>query len=207
MVQSKINLNKSNYLNGVFRYPLVVFLFKNYLVSSNNSIKLLSDKSLVIQVNLNKIKQVLIFLKNSWFLKFNLLMDLWAVDWPSRFDRFEINYNLLSLKFARRLYIRVFSNEWSGVYSVMSVFSSANWLEREVWDMYGILFFGHNDLRRILTDYGFVGHPLRKEFPLSGYVEHRYDDTVRRVVSEGLNLIQELRLFFFAAPWRKLSNI
>lgn len=131
-------------------------------------------------------------------------MDVWGVDFPSRTKRFEVNYCLLSYKRDERVYLRVFTSELNAIPSLSHLFSSANWLEREVWDMFGVPFSGHPDLRRILTDYGFQGHPLRKDFPVSGYCEVRYDDTSRQVVFEGVKLIQEMRLFFFSNPWKSL---
>ena len=117
--------------------------------------------------------------------------------------RFEIVYNLLSLRFNSRVRVKTYTDELTPIESVNDIFKAANWNEREVWDMYGVYFTNHPDLRRILTDYGFEGHPLRKDFPLSGYVECRYDDEVRRVVQEPVELAQEFRKFDLAAPWEQ----
>lgn len=124
-------------------------------------------------------------------------MDIFGDDYITRTERFEITYCLLSPKRDERVYLRVFVSELTLLPSLSNLYSSANWLEREVFDMYGVIFTGHSDLRRILTDYGFLGYPLRKDFPLTGFFEIRYDDTARRIVSEGVKLTQELRLFFF----------
>lgn len=127
-------------------------------------------------------------------------MDIWGSDYPYRAQRFEVNFMLLNLSLPYRLIIRVTTNEYLPISTVSNVFSSAGWLEREVWDMYGVYFSGHKDLRRILTDYGFSGYPLRKDFPLTGYNEVRYDDTKKQVVLEPLEISQELRLFNFKSP-------
>jgi len=143
-------------------------------------------------------------LKSSAELKFTSLMDIWGLDFPEKKERFQINYLFLSLKLGVRLILRTSVKEFEGVSSLSSVFNSSGWLEREVWDMYGVVFFENNDLRRILTDYGFDGHPLRKDFPLSGFMEVRYDDLEKRVVYEPLETSQEYRIFNFKSPWEKL---
>jgi len=132
-----------------------------------------------------------------------VLTAITGTDYPERIDRFEVSYELLSLKFNNRLRVKTSINEVGSLESITKVYNSANWWEREVWDMFGIFFSNHPDLRRILTDYGFEGYPLRKDFPLSGYVEVRYDDTVKRVVCEPLELAQEFRSFNFESPWSK----
>ncbi|MBM3569166.1 MAG: NADH-quinone oxidoreductase subunit C [Alphaproteobacteria bacterium] len=132
---------------------------------------------------------------------FKCLMDVCGVDRPSRARRFDVVYNLLSLKHNLRIRLKLETAEDTPVPSAVGVFSSAGWFEREAWDMYGILFAGHPDLRRILTDYGFEGHPLRKDFPMTGHVEVRYDDAQKRVVQEPVKLTQEYRRFDFLSPW------
>jgi NADH-quinone oxidoreductase subunit C len=159
-------------------------------------------KTVILTVRNTHLLSLVSFLKNSMFFNLLALTDLWATDFPARRNRFELTYSLLSNKKNMRVYIKTFVNEWEVVPSVTQLFESAAWLEREVWDMFGVAFSGHTDLRRILTDYGFFGFPLRKDFPLTGFSELRYDDTTRRVASEHLNLIQELRLFFFGTPWK-----
>jgi len=146
------------------------------------------------------------FLKNHTGTRCKALMDVTAIDVPTREKRFEVAYQLLSVEHNSRMRVKtlVGGHEGdSGVPSLAGIFSSANWLEREVWDMYGIYFEGHPDLRRILTDYGFQGHPLRKDFPLSGFVECRYDPSKKRVVTEPLELTQEFRQFEFLSPWKE----
>jgi NADH-quinone oxidoreductase subunit C len=133
--------------------------------------------------------------------RFEVLLDICGVDYPARPERFEVVYHLLSPRKNLRLRLKVATDERSAVPSVVEVFPAANWYEREAYDMYGIMFSGHPDLRRILTDYGFEGYPLRKDFPLTGYVEVRYDDEQKRVVYEPVRLNQEFRDFDFLSPW------
>ena len=128
-------------------------------------------------------------------------IDLTAVDWPDREKRFEVVYHLLSPKRNQRVRVKVETDEVTPVPSVVPVFRGAEWFEREAYDLYGVLFSGHPDLRRILTDYGFEGHPLRKDFPLTGFVEVRWDDELKRVVYDRVRLAQEFRDFDFLSPW------
>jgi NADH-quinone oxidoreductase subunit C len=137
---------------------------------------------------------------------FTQLIDLTAVDYPERKNRFDVVYQMLSMSNNMRLRIVATVSEGQTVPSVTGVFMAANWAEREVWDMFGIFFSGHPDLRRLLTDYGFEGHPLRKDFPLTGRVEVRYDDTQRRVINEPVHLVQEFRDFDFLSPWEGMHN-
>lgn len=152
------------------------------------------------------IRPTLTFLKDHHNAQYTILVDITAIDVPSREYRFEMIYLLLSLRFNSRIRVKSYTDELTPVDSVVSIFKSANWYEREVWDMYGIYFRDHPDLRRILTDYGFEGHPLRKDFPLTGFVEVRYDDEVKRVVAEPVELAQEFRRFELSAPWEQFSN-
>lgn len=133
--------------------------------------------------------------------RFEVLMDICGVDWPARENRFDVVYHLLSPRLNQRIRVKLQANEADPVPSAVDVFAAANWFEREAYDMYGILFSGHPDLRRLLTDYGFQGHPLRKDFPLTGHVEVRYDDEAKRVVYEPVRLVQEFRSFDFESPW------
>ncbi len=136
-----------------------------------------------------------------------MLVDVAGADYPDRPERFEVVYNLLSLSKNRRLMVKVTTAEEIPVPSAVSVFSSANWYEREVWDMYGVYFDGHPDLRRILTDYGFDGHPQRKDFPLTGYVELRYDEERKRVVYSPVELTQDFRRFENLSPWEAMTTM
>lgn len=156
---------------------------------------------LTIHVVRNSIPQVLKFLRDDSMCRFEVLIDICGVDWPARENRFDVVYHLLSPRTNQRIRVKLETNETTPVPSVIDIFAAADWYEREAYDMYGILFSGHPDLRRLLTDYGFQGHPLRKDFPLTGYVEVRYDDTRKRVVYEPVKLTQEFRDFDFESPW------
>ena len=141
------------------------------------------------------------FLKTDPNCKFSTMLDITAVDYPERPQRFDVVYHLLSMYQNHRIRLKVAVREDEMVPSITAVHPSANWFEREVFDMFGILFSGHPDLRRILTDYGFRGHPLRKDFPTTGYTEVRYDEVLKRVVYEPVKLVQEYRQFDFMSPW------
>lgn len=149
---------------------------------------------------------VLQFLKDNHQAQFANLVDIAGMDIPSRQYRFEVIYNILSLRYNSRIRVKTYTDELTPIDSCCEVFKAANWYEREVWDMYGVFFANHPDLRRILTDYGFEGHPQRRDFPLTGYVELRYDDEKKRVVCEPLELAQEFRKFDLSAPWEQFPN-
>ncbi len=157
--------------------------------------------TLVIETEPENIARVLYFLRDNTKCLFKQLIDLFGIDYPERERRFEVVYNLLSLKYNRRLRVKVNLAEDEVLPSVSEVYSAAGWFEREVFDMYGVRFANHPDLRRILTDYGFEGHPQRKDFPLTGYVELRYDEEKKAVVYEPVKLDQEFRNFDFLSPW------
>jgi NADH-quinone oxidoreductase subunit C len=156
---------------------------------------------LTLFVASDQIARVLTELRDDSECLFEVLIDICGVDYPERQKRFEVVYHLLSPRKNQRIRVKCETNEDTSVPSVVGVFPAANWFEREAYDMYGILFSGHPDLRRILTDYGFQGYPLRKDFPLTGYVEVRYDDAQKRVVYEPVKLTQEFRSFDFMSPW------
>ena len=160
----------------------------------------------VIYVYPEHLLSFLYFLRDHMNMQYKVLVDVTAIDYPTRASRFEVVYNLLSVEYNSRLRIKTCVDELTPVNSSTSVFSSAGWWEREVWDMFGVFFTGHPDLRRILTDYGFEGHPLRKDFPLTGYTEVRYDDSEKRVITESLELTQEFRYFDFSSPWEQLEK-
>ncbi|NNU81830.1 NADH-quinone oxidoreductase subunit C [Halovulum dunhuangense] len=147
------------------------------------------------------------FLKSDGACQFTTLIDITAVDYPERDKRFDVVYHFLSMTQNQRIRVKVAVREDEIVPSITAIHPSANWFEREVFDMYGILFSGHPDLRRILTDYGFRGHPLRKDFPTTGYVEVRYDEVEKRVVYEPVQLVQEYRQFDFMSPWEGADYI
>ncbi|MEC7982841.1 MAG: NADH-quinone oxidoreductase subunit C [Pseudomonadota bacterium] len=161
---------------------------------------------IVIKVPVATVADTLASLRDDNYAAFNQLSDLTAVDYPERPDRFEMVYQLLSMKNNMRMRVLAAVGEGQAVPSMTSVYSAANWAEREAWDMFGIYYAGHPDLRRLLTDYGFEGHPLRKDFPLTGHVEVRYDDTQRRVVNEPVSLVQEFRDFDFLSPWEGMQG-
>ena len=162
---------------------------------------------LCIRVERQLLPRVLSFLRDDPQCRFNVLCDICGVDYPDRPLRFEVVYNLLSLSHNRRIRVKVDTDEEHPVPSAVGLFSSAGWWEREAWDLFGIYFAGNPDLRRILTDYGFDGHPLRKDFPLTGYVEMRYDERQKRVVYEPVRLPQEFRSFDFLSPWEGMDKL
>ncbi len=162
---------------------------------------------LMVRARRELIVKVLTFLRDDVNCRFQQLMDVCGVDYPEREKRFEVVYNLLSLTHNMRVRVKVETDEETPVPSVSGVFSSATWWEREAWDLFGIYFSEHPDLRRIMTDYGFDGHPLRKDFPLTGYVEVRYDDEQKRVVYEPVKLTQEFRTFDFLSPWEGVQGV
>jgi len=158
-----------------------------------------------LRVNPADVPQVLTLLRGDRQAAFTQLIDLTAVDYPERESRFDVVYLLLSMDNNMRMRLVAAAAAGQAVPSVTGLFMAANWAEREVWDMFGIFFAGHPDLRRLLTDYGFEGHPLRKDFPLTGHVEVRYDDNQRRVVNEPVHLVQEFRDFDFLSPWEGMQ--
>ena len=156
---------------------------------------------LMLTVRREDIVKVLTFLRDDSACDFKILLDVCGVDFPDRPERFEVVYNLLSVRQNHRVRVKINTDEDTTVPTVSDVFAAANWFEREVWDMYGVFFSDHPDLRRLLTDYGFEGHPLRKDFPMTGYVEVRYDEEQKRVIYEPVKLTQEFRSFDFLSPW------
>jgi NADH/F420H2 dehydrogenase subunit C len=161
---------------------------------------------LVVSIPSTYVLPFFTFLRDHTGTQFKMLMDITAVDYPTKAERFEVVYNLLSVHYNTRLRVKTYVSECTPVDSLVPVYNSASWWERETWDMFGIFFANHPDLRRILTDYGFEGHPLRKDFPLSGYVEVRYDDSEKRVVTERVELTQDFRYFDFASPWELIER-
>lgn len=151
--------------------------------------------------------ETLTILRDDSNCRFEVLIDICGVDYPSREERFDVVYHLLSPRLNQRIRLKIRTDEDTPVASAIPVFPAANWFEREAYDMFGILFSDHPDLRRLLTDYGFKGHPLRKDFPLTGYVEVRYDDEKKRVVYEPVKMTQEFRQFDFESPWEGTSYL
>jgi NADH dehydrogenase (ubiquinone) Fe-S protein 3 len=176
-------------------YSLVRILPK-YIISV-----VFANGELTLNVNYKNISKVLFFIKNHTNSQYKILMDISAMDFTNKAFRFELVYNLLSIKFNSRVKLKTCVNETDVVETASGLYFSAGWSEREVWDMFGIFFSGHLDLRRILTDYGFEGHPLRKDFPLSGFVSVRYDELHKVVTCESLEHSQEFRFFDLETPW------
>ena len=162
---------------------------------------------LTVLIHRDRVERVLRALKDDPQCRFTTLIDICGVDWPAREDRFDVVYHLLSMHKNHRIRIKTMTDEDTPIPSVVEVFPAANWFEREAFDMYGIVFEDHPDLRRILTDYGFHGYPLRKDFPLTGFVECRYDEEQKRVVYEPVELVQEYRDFDFMSPWEGAKYI
>ncbi|MCQ0092616.1 NADH-quinone oxidoreductase subunit C [Roseovarius sp. M141] len=166
-----------------------------------------ANGELTVDVALSSIRGLVEFLKTDSTCRFSTLVDITAVDYPERAKRFDVVYHFLSMYQNQRIRLRVAARADDMVPSITEIHRSANWFEREVFDMFGLLFSGHPDLRRILTDYGFRGHPLRKDFPTSGYTEVRYDEAQKRVVYEPVSLVQEYRQFDFMSPWEGAEYI
>jgi len=187
-----------------------LLLLKDYLAHAQNEHVIsatITNGELVIIVNLAQIVLLMEFLKQESKCQFTTLIDITAIDYPGRADRFDVVYHLLSMPLNFRLRLKATIEDGEAVPSISSVFPCANWFEREVFDMYGIVFSGHPDLRRLLTDYGFSGHPLRKDFPLTGYSEVKYDEVQKKVVYEPVELVQEFRNFDFISPWEGIGDI
>lgn len=190
MKERLIDLNFSNYINILFKLFSLKYAF-NYK-NHTNYIKIYT-----ININYNMILNF----KDLMVFKYVTLSDLTAVNYPDFFKSLELNYFFLSYKLSSKYNLKHFLNKEDLILSLMDIYANANWLEREVWDLYGIKFIYHLDLRRILTDYGFVGHPLLKLFPLTGFSELRYDDVLEKIIKEELELTQSYRYFIFYNPW------
>ena len=176
-------------------------ILKNLIIDHNNNYG-----EITLKVSSKKIVDVISRLHSNSTLIFDQLIDITAIDYPENVQRFEVVYLLMSTSMNERLVIKVHLKEGDQIPSVSNIFKSSLWSEREIWDMFGIFFSGHPDLRRILTDYGFEGHPLRKDFPLTGKVEVRYDPVLKRVKYEPVKLAQEFRDFDFLSPWEISNN-
>ncbi len=162
---------------------------------------------LTVDVKAEKIVEVARFLRDDQSCRFINITDVTAVDYPGREKRFDVVYHLLSPTLNTRIRVRAEADEATQVPSIIDVFPGADWFERETYDLYGVIFTGHPDMRRLLTDYGFDGHPLRKDFPLTGFVEVRYDDEQKKVVYEPVKLVQDFRKFDFMSPWEGAKHI
>ena len=175
-------------------------------IEEANSLQI-ADDEIVISSATTSLLRLIQFLKEDQNCKFNILIDICGVDYPEKDKRFEIVYHFLSLSVNRRIRVKLMTDEGAKVPSIVDLFPSAGWYEREVYDLFGVIFSGNTDLRRLLTDYGFKGHPLRKDFPLTGYVEVRYDEEQKRVIYEPVKLTQEFRNFDFVSPWEGMNRI
>lgn len=174
-----------------------IFPLKKVQVYKNEIVLIIENKFLL---------KLLLFLKNNVMCQYKILICISGIDYPKKKYRFEIAYELVSIRYNIRLRIKTCVNQLNFVDSSEQIFSAANWFECEVFDMFGIFFSNHSNLKRILTDYGFEGYPLRKDFPLSGYVELRYDEKLKRIVNEYIELAQEYRTFDFYSPWNNLKE-
>jgi NADH-quinone oxidoreductase subunit C len=182
---------------------------RTHLQATQKSIKAMSlaHGELTVTVERDGIIKFLEFLREDSQCRFETLVDLCGADYPTDPERFEIVYHLLSMRLNQRIRVKVRTDEATPVPSATAVFPVANWYERETFDMYGVIFAGHPDLRRILTDYGFDGYPLRKDFPLTGRVQVRYDEAQKRVINEPVKLVQEYRNFDFLSPWEGMQAV
>ena len=181
---------------------------KEAIKKNCNPIEISDDfNQLQISISADQILDVVDFIKNDEACEFRQITDIAGVDFPDRQKRFEVIYHFLSFKHNSRLRIKIIIGEDESIPSITSIFPAANWFEREAFDMYGIQFKDHPDLRRILTDYGFEGYPLRKDFPLSGNVEIRYDEIDKKIIHEPVNLQQDFRSFDIQSPWERTSYL
>ena len=192
LIKKFIYCEKLIKLLGPKCYFKKIYFFKNFCM---------------VKISLQNFLFLIKFLKFHENFQYTNLIDISGIDYPEKLDRFLVFYHLLSVNFGHRITILLEINEMGSIPSISFLFKSANWMEREMWDMFGIFFLNHPDLRRILTDYGFEGFPLRKDFPLTGYEEVRYDDEKKRVIYEPLEISQEFRSFNFLSPWEQLKNL
>jgi NADH-quinone oxidoreductase subunit C len=205
-------ISKKNYiLNFLYNKYLIIFnelpIKKTILLILQQSYQYLLYKPTIkqfecfLQIKKNEILNNFLFLKLNKFYQFWQLSDIFVYDTPGKLNRFTLIYGLISLQYNFRMYASIKTNEINPIQSITSLYSSAYWIEREIWDMFGILFINHNDLRRILTDYNFNGHPLRKDFPLSGFTDIFYDEKEKRLLYTSIELSQEYRSFTFNSVW------
>lgn len=167
---------------------------------------IIQKQEMILYIKRKYIFEVMQFLKLHSLCQYKILSDIIGIDFPSRKNRFEVAYQLLSISYNQRIRIKLQTNEITPISSITAIFSGAGWFEREIWDLFGVFFFNNGDLRRILTDYGFEGFPLRKDFPLTGFIEVRYDISQKKVISEPIQLAQEFRNFDFLSPWNLNFN-
>lgn len=186
------NIKQKKLILKSIKIILNMLPIKNILFFKDEIVILINSKFLIV---------ILTFLKLHTHSQYNLLVCISGVDYLYKKYRFELNYELLSMRFNNRIRIKLFFDELTSIPSIDKLFSSASWYECEIWDMFGIFFSNHSNLKRILTDYGFEGNPLKKDFPLSGYIEIKYNEAQKRIISESIELSQEYRTFNFLSPW------
>ena len=208
-VKKNIGDIKTNVLDILKKKQPVLFDYSAYLKKTVPSLIesiVIDQYELELVVKKENLKNLLFFLKKHTNAQYEVLTDIIGADFPARKNRFQITYHLLSVNYSSRMRVVTFTDEITPLDSVADIFSVANWQEREVYDMFGVFFDNHPDLRRILTDYGFEGHPLRKDFPLSGFYEVFYDDREKRIVRAKVSLAQEYRNFKFNNPWKESNK-
>lgn len=200
-VRNSILYKNRNDINWYFIYYIILMMGKFI-----KKIKLNKGEYHIYLKDYNDIEKILFFFKHNIMCQYKILISICGIDFIENLkERFEINYNLLSIKYWNRMHIKIRVGEFIAIPSIIKIFKNANWYEREVWDMYGIFFKNHVDLRRILTDYGFDGFPLRKDFPQTGYIELRYNYDYKHLIYEPLELAQEFRVFDFLSPWNQIK--
>lgn len=184
----------------------ILTVFRNYIKKNfPQTLCYIVNNELYLKIQVSKLLKIIKFLNMHTKTQFKSLSDLCSVDYPWKKNRFQLFYNLLSITYNSRIGIFFNINEKNFVNSITSIYKAAGWFEREIWDLHGIYFLGHNDLRRILTDYGFKGHPLRKDFPLTGFFEVRYLNNLKRITLEEVSLTQDFRIFYFNNNWNKIE--
>ena len=193
-------LKNLNLINLLVYNKFLIKLLPNVIISSS-----IKKNNIYLVLNKKDIFFLVSFLKFSFFCKFNNFISISCTDYIDNKNRFELFYNLLSNKYNFRIFLKLYCNELDSVISISNIFKGSGWYEREVWDMFGVFFSFNKNLRRILTDYGFIGYPFRKDFPQTGFFEIRYDDEKKYIVSESLELAQEFRNFQFHKPWLSIK--
>lgn len=183
---------------------LMIYIF--FLLKKGLNDLILINNDIILYVKKEELLFMLQMLKNHTLFQYKILSDISVIDYPDNCWRFEINYHLLSIRYNSRIRLKIYTDELTSIESCTEIYPAASWFEREIWDMFGIFFTGNKDLRRLYTDYGFEGYPLRKEYPISGYFELRYDEVQKKIIYEPLELAQEFRNYDFKSPWVPLKK-